>query len=81
MGEQALIVIDVQNDFCLPDAVLCVKGAMRCIPNVVAAVDAARSHGVPVVWVVREHDPSGEPKPGGRLWPCEVLGDRQLAPC
>ncbi len=50
----------VQNDFCLPDAVLCVKGAMGCLPNVIDAVDAARARGIPVVWVIREHDPEGE---------------------
>ena len=55
----ALVVIDMQNDFCLPDRALCVKGAMGCLPSVVAAVDSARAHNVPVIFVCREHDPSG----------------------
>ena len=54
-----LLCVDMQNDFCLPEAVLCVKGAMRCLPKVIEAVDVARSHGVPVIWVIREHHPSG----------------------
>lgn len=57
--KQALICIDMQNDFCLPNAVLCVKGAMGCLPKVVEAVGVARARGIPVVWVIREHDPEG----------------------
>lgn len=57
--KQALLVIDMQNDFCLPDAVLCVNGAMGCLPKVIEAVNAARACGIPVVWVIREHDPKG----------------------
>ena len=61
----ALLCIDMQNDFCLPEATLCVKGAMGCLPHVIEAVDAARRNGVPVVWVVREHHYLGE-RGGGR---------------
>lgn len=50
----------MQNDFCLPNAVLCVKGAMGCLPKVVEAVGVARARGIPVVWVIREHDPEGK---------------------
>jgi hypothetical protein len=49
-----------QNDFLLPDSPLCVKCGMGCLPKVQEAVAAARSSGVPVFWVIREHDPSGE---------------------
>lgn len=63
MSKQALIVIDVQNDFCFPESPLGVKGALACLPNVHTAVDAARENGVPVIWVVREHHPSGKDKP------------------
>ncbi len=55
----ALLVVDMQNDFCLPDAPLCVKGAMNCLPKVIQAVETARKSGSPVIWVVREHLPSG----------------------
>lgn len=60
MGRTALLVIDMQNDFCLPGAVLCVNGAMGCLPKVIEAVALARAQGYDVVWVVREHDASGE---------------------
>jgi len=49
----------LQNDFCLPGSVLCVGDAMVCLPKVVEAVDLARSKGVPVIWVIREHDAEG----------------------
>lgn len=60
MGKTALLVVDMQNDFCLPDGKLCVGGAMKCLPNVIEAVNIARSHQIPVIWVVREHDVSGK---------------------
>jgi nicotinamidase-related amidase len=56
----ALVVIDMQNDFCEPGAPLCVRGAVGCLKYVQAAVAAARAADVPVVWVVREHAASGD---------------------
>ena len=32
---------------------------MGCLPKVVEAVDVARSSGVPIIWVIREHDADG----------------------
>jgi nicotinamidase-related amidase len=55
----ALVVIDMQRDFCEASSALCVRGAAGCLPQVQAAVAAARAAGVPVLWVVREHDASG----------------------
>lgn len=57
--KQALLVIDMQNDFVHPKGVLPVKGAMACLPRVQEAVAAARAYSVPVIWVVREHHASG----------------------
>ena len=65
----ALVCIDMQNDFCLPDATLCVKGAMACLPNVIRAVETARTHGLKIFWVIREHDARGV---------CKALGDMTL---
>ncbi|KAL3824372.1 hypothetical protein ACJIZ3_020401 [Penstemon smallii] len=36
-----------------------VKGGEAIVPNVIKAVDVARSRGIPIIWVVREHDPLG----------------------
>ncbi len=60
MAKQALLVVDVQNDFCLPTSPLGVKGALACLVHVQAAVTAARAKGIPVIWVVREHHHTGE---------------------
>mmetsp|Transcript_18508 Transcript_18508/g.39752 ORF Transcript_18508/g.39752 Transcript_18508/m.39752 type:complete len:189 (+) Transcript_18508:93-659(+) len=56
---QAIICIDMQNDFLLPESPLCVKGGLGCLPKVKEAIAAARAKHVPVFWVIREHDPSG----------------------
>ena len=58
-GNEALLVIDMQRDFCDEGAPLCVAGAMDCLPRVEDAVRHARSRNVPVVWIVREHHPTG----------------------
>jgi hypothetical protein len=58
-GKTALIVIDMQVDFCQPGKALCVAGAMGILPTVVEAVAVARTNKVPVFFVCREHDPSG----------------------
>nr|GEV04929.1 probable inactive nicotinamidase At3g16190 isoform X1 [Tanacetum cinerariifolium] len=55
----ALLVIDMQNDFVLPDGSMRVDGGLAIVPNVIKAVDVARQHGFLLVWVVREHDPKG----------------------
>lgn len=59
MGKQALLCIDMQNDFVLPDAPLRVQCAMECLPHCKHAIAEARRAGIPVVWVIREHDSQG----------------------
>ena len=55
----ALLVIDMQNDFVRPDAVLCVRGAEASLPSIRSACDWFRARGWPVIWVVREHAADG----------------------
>lgn len=55
----ALLVIDMQNDFVLPEAPLCVRGALATVPTIAAAVERFRRRGWPVIWVVREHAADG----------------------
>lgn len=60
MRKTALLVIDMQHDFCDPDGKLFVgPDAVECIPKVQDAVTAARACNMPVVWIVREHDSRG----------------------
>ncbi|XP_073145690.1 probable inactive nicotinamidase At3g16190 [Henckelia pumila] len=55
----ALLVIDMQNDFIFPGGPMHVKGGEAIVPNVIKAIEVSRSRGIPVIWVVREHDPLG----------------------
>ncbi|XP_071903194.1 probable inactive nicotinamidase At3g16190 isoform X5 [Coffea arabica] len=48
-----------QNDFILPGGPMLVKGGQAIVPNVIKAVEVARGRGIPIIWVVREHDPLG----------------------
>ncbi|KAL4190476.1 hypothetical protein AMTRI_Chr07g24980 [Amborella trichopoda] len=63
----ALLVIDMRslsslflaNDFILPGGSMHVGGGQSIVPAVEKAVAIARERGALIVWVVREHDPSG----------------------
>ncbi|KAK2971165.1 hypothetical protein RJ640_008589 [Escallonia rubra] len=55
----ALLVIDMQKDFILPEGAMRVDGGLAIVPNVRTAVETARRRGILVIWVVREHDPLG----------------------
>ncbi|KAG2434110.1 hypothetical protein HXX76_007837 [Chlamydomonas incerta] len=57
--DTAVICIDMQNDFLLPSSPLCVKCGIACLPRVQDAIVAARAKSLPIIWVIREHDPSG----------------------
>lgn len=55
-ARSALVVVDMQNDFCAPDGWLAswgidVSGAAAIVDAVAALVPAARAAGIPVVWV------------------------------
>ena len=55
----ALLVIDMQNDFCQPTADLFVHDAPAAIPHVIEAVNGFRAAGLPVIWVLRRHRSDG----------------------
>jgi len=55
----ALLVVDMQNDFVLPDAPAAVKGAAATIPRIKAVLDRFRRSGWPVFHVVREYRADG----------------------
>lgn len=56
----ALVVVDMQNDFCLPSSRLFVAGAATAIAGTKRAVAGFRAAGAPVIWVMRHHRPGGE---------------------
>ncbi|MDE6350019.1 MAG: cysteine hydrolase [Treponemataceae bacterium] len=55
----AILVIDMQNDFVLPGAVLCVAGAQATIPTIQDLLSHGRAKGWHVIHVIREHRSSG----------------------
>ncbi|XP_072960517.1 probable inactive nicotinamidase At3g16190 [Typha angustifolia] len=60
-NETALLVIDMQKDFVLPEmgSPVLVAGGKAIVSSVAKAVSVARDRGVLVIWVVREHDSLG----------------------
>lgn len=55
----ALIIIDMQNDFVLPGAPLCVAGAYATLPCIKRLLDIFRERRWPVFHVVREYRADG----------------------
>ncbi|MBR4436378.1 MAG: cysteine hydrolase [Spirochaetia bacterium] len=55
----AVLVIDMQNDFVLPGAVLNVAGAQATIPTIQELIKFGRSKGWHIIYVIREHNASG----------------------
>jgi isochorismatase family protein len=58
-ADKAIIIIDMQNDFVEPDGVLCVAGAKPTIPAIQNLVKYGRDNGWKIIYIIREHRPSG----------------------
>lgn len=56
---KAILVIDMQNDFVLPGAPLCVAGAMSTVPAISEFLRFGRREGWLVIFVCRIHRASG----------------------
>ena len=56
----AFLIIDMQNDFVLPEAQISTPGAMDLIPTIAAFADACRKRGFPVVYTREMHRPGLE---------------------
>ncbi|MFW0966884.1 MAG: cysteine hydrolase family protein [Thermacetogeniaceae bacterium] len=59
MGKTALLIIDMQNDFCLPGAPFEIKGAMSVTPQIKKAIDASRNCGLPIIYIIRHYRADG----------------------
>lgn len=59
MGKIAFLIIDMQKDFCLPSSPFEVTGAMNVVPNIKRALDACRSHKIPIIHVFRYYRADG----------------------
>jgi nicotinamidase-related amidase len=58
-GRSALLTIDVQRDFTLNDAVLCIPGTMEALPAMQSLTQAYRDAGRPIVHIVRLYHSDG----------------------
>jgi nicotinamidase-related amidase len=58
-ADNALVVVDMQKVFVLPDSPMCIAGAYATLPAIARMLDYARSHGWAVVYALRLHRPSG----------------------
>lgn len=57
MPKEALIIIDMLNDFVLEGAPLEVPDNRRAIPAIKREIDAAHGEGKPVIYLCDNHDP------------------------
>jgi nicotinamidase/pyrazinamidase len=64
--DQALLVVDMLNDFLLPGAPLEVPLAKKIIPAVKRCIDRAREAGTPVIYLCDAHS---EDDKEFRIWP------------
>jgi len=55
----ALITIDTQNDFTLPDAPVRIAGTEEVIPNMVRLLRSYRKQGLPIIHIVRLYSGDG----------------------
>ena len=54
----ALIVIDLQNAFLLPDSPMAARGGLEIVPTFNRLIAAARLVGMPVIFTATTHDPA-----------------------
>jgi len=62
----ALIVVDMQNDFCMKDGALYIKGAEEIFDNTRKAIEEARRSNVKVIFTQDWHE---EDDPEFDIWP------------
>ncbi|MDR3542093.1 MAG: cysteine hydrolase [Desulfosporosinus sp.] len=59
MGKTAFLIIDMQKDFCLPEAPFEVTEAITVVPYIKRALDACRIHRIPIFHVFRYYRADG----------------------
>lgn len=59
MAKTALLIVDMQNDFLLPEAPYHVDG-MGIVPAVAKLIAGGRAKGWSIIYIVRAHLPGGE---------------------
>jgi nicotinamidase-related amidase len=59
METSALLIVDMQNDFVLPDSPFHVAGAMATVPTIIKLLNSYREHSLPIFHIVREYRADG----------------------
>jgi len=59
MNKPALFIIDMQNDFVLPDSPSCIKGAYKTVPILATVLERFRALNAPIFHIVREYRADG----------------------
>ncbi|XPV76124.1 MAG: cysteine hydrolase family protein [Desulfovibrio sp.] len=59
ISNSALISIDMQNDFVLPDGTMCTEGALEMVPALSTLIEKYRQQKRPIVHVVRLYNQDG----------------------
>lgn len=58
-AENAILVIDMENDFVLPDSPMRVNGAYATLPAIKKFLDFGRANDWAIIYIYRIHRPSG----------------------
>lgn len=78
MNKEALLVIDMLNDFILPGAPLEVPATRTILASLARRIEAARAKGVPVIYVCDAHRPE-DPEFSRMSWPPHAIRGTQGA--
>jgi len=76
--EDALLIIDMLNDFVHPKGALYIPGAEKIIPNVKRELDRAHQSGIPVIYVNDAHQPDD---PEFKVWPKHAVIPQSMHSC
>ena len=68
---KALLIVDVQNDFCSPEGAAAKAGknvtaAMQMVPRLLYLIQEARKAGLPIVYIRTTHS-EGTDSPSGQI--------------
>lgn len=82
-NKAALIVVDMQNAFCLPTGCIEIPKSRDIVDNINLIIEASRNNGIPVIWIKMSID--SRPNADNGLWPLfqpksPVSKDRKLPP-
>ena len=66
MSKKALLIIDMQNDFCNPSAPLFVPNNPKIIPKIKKEIEKARKENIPIIYTQDWHKPNDKEF---KIWP------------